>query len=247
MYLVLCMSSDASALWAYQGLAARGLAPVLLITEDMLSFSSSWVHRISDSGTDVSFRLPDGHQISSSVVQGVLNRFMAPSRALIGLAAPEDRDYAAQEITAFHLSWISSLKVPVINLPAPQGLAGPWLHASEWVAHANRAGLFTAPYRLTDEDSDQAGYASLVPAGTIATQVIVLDGDVYGAPIPAAVRQGCVALARQTGMRLIGVEFYPSDDDPWTFAHASPLPALQIGGAALLDGLVRSLGTGGVQ
>jgi hypothetical protein len=162
---------------------------------------------------------------------------MTPPQDLLGHAAEGDRDYALQELTAFYLSWLASLTVPVLNRPTPMGLAGRWLHASELVLLARAAGLPTPTWRQSADDAADAGYRSLAPPSAVTSQAIVLDEEVFGPPMPAATRRGCVALAKAVEARILGVDFFASAEDPWTFAHATPMPALQLGGPALVTHL----------
>ena len=126
MWLVLCASTDPSALWAYEGLVARGLKPVELVTAEVLAYSLRWEHRLSVRGSSIDITLADGRRINGDGTKGVLNRLQwAPSEHLMA-AAPEERQYASQEIYAFLMGWLYSLPQPVLNRPTPQGLSGPY-------------------------------------------------------------------------------------------------------------------------
>jgi hypothetical protein len=244
MYLVLCSSIDIPAQWAHQGLLAHGLNARLL-TADMLESATQWEHHLDSRTDSISFVLSDGQAISGKEIKGVLNRLMAPSQNLARRAVPADRDYALQETTAFYLSWLNSLSCPMLNQPTPQGLAGRWLHRSELTLFAHQAGLATVAYRQTGSDAPEAGYQ---PSPSLnKTQVILLDGEVFGAPVPAAVADGCRNLARLLQTRLLSVDFHSTPQDPWTFAFANPVPDLQIGGLELVECLARALQNGGRQ
>jgi hypothetical protein len=244
MYFVLCSAMDIPAQWAHQGLLAAGL-DARLLTAEMLESATQWEHHLDSSTDSISFVLADGQHISGTDVQGVLNRLMAPSQNLLRRAVPADRDYALQETTAFYLSWLNSLSCPMLNQPTPQGLAGRWLHLSELTLFAHQAGLATLPYRQSGNDAPEAGYQpSPSPS---KTQVVLLDGEVFGAPLPAAVGDGCRNLARLLQTRLLGVDFHFTEQDRWTFAFANPMPDLQIGGPRLVEALARTLQNGGRQ
>ena len=45
MWLVLCPSSDVAGRWAFEGLRARGLAPIELVTSESLAYAR-WDHRV---------------------------------------------------------------------------------------------------------------------------------------------------------------------------------------------------------
>jgi hypothetical protein len=63
----------------------------------------------------------------------------------------DDRRYVAAEMTAFLLSWLSSLTCPVVNRPSPLGLAGPNLRWEAWISRASGAGI---PVRPVSRGSD---------------------------------------------------------------------------------------------
>ena len=139
MWLVLCASTDVSALWAAQGLNARGLEPLEVVSAEMLAQSQRWEHRVGAKGVTIDITQADGRRLRSDTVRGVLNRLVSVPYAPLLLAHPADRDYASQELTAFFLSWLYALSLPVINRPTPQGLAGQWRHRSEWLWLAAQA------------------------------------------------------------------------------------------------------------
>jgi hypothetical protein len=69
MWLVLCSAQDVSALWAYQGLQARGLRPLELVTAEMLPYSLKWDHRLGAAGAGTSITLADGRVIKSDAMR----------------------------------------------------------------------------------------------------------------------------------------------------------------------------------
>ena len=147
MWLLLASSHDRAALWAAGRLKGRGIDPLVVLTPELLHYSFSWQHRVRpDGATSVAFTLADGRRIDGRRIQGVLNRMAVLPPHLLGHFTDVDRAYALQEWTALHISWLSSLPVPVLNLPAVQGLCGAWRHLSEWVWLASQAGLETEPY-----------------------------------------------------------------------------------------------------
>ena len=235
MHLVLCSSSDTPAIWACNGLAALGLAPLQLVTSEMLALSTGWTHRLGSEGIATRFTLPDGIRIESGDIRGILNRLLAPPEALVAQSVPEDREYAQQELTALYLSWLNAIEAPVLNRPTPQGLSGRWRHASEWAMAAHEAGFSVPVYRQEAGDDPGKGYASLAPAGAPVTHVVVLDDETFGPDLPQAPRECCRRLAQICRTQLLGVDLFVSPSDPWTFAGATPLPDLQVGGTALLQ------------
>jgi hypothetical protein len=245
MWLVLCSNSDLSALWAYQGLKERGLDPLELVSAEVLANSLRWEHRLGADGASIEITLPDGRNIRGSDTRGTLNRLQAFSYEYLPLARESDRLYAAQEFTAFFMSWLNVLPAPVLNRPTAQGLAGQWRHLSEWVWLATRARLPVPRYAKSSRDgmSQQHGFGRLVPANVpVQTVTVVAGRAVYArGQAPPEILEGCIALSNLSGVELLGVEFVVSNDDSWTFVGATPLPDLRLGGQALLDALFAAL------
>lgn len=247
MWLVLCSSSDMSAHWAFQGLMQMGLAPLQLVTAESLASARTWEYRVNSSGAQVTIALANGTVIRSSQIRGVLNRLTAPSDFTARSAVAADRQYAAAEMQAFYLSWLHSLPGVVINKPSPLGLSGPWMHASEWTLRASHAGLRTCTYRQSAHESAtvaDVSRASLSRKRTAARHVIALRGEIFGAQAPADVAHACGRLARAAKTEMLGLQLNCREGDEWTFADATALPDLRIGGAPLLRRMAQILVTG---
>ncbi|HEY0323792.1 MAG TPA: hypothetical protein VGC66_22760 [Pyrinomonadaceae bacterium] len=246
MWLVLCSNDDLSALWAYQGLKERGLAPMELVSAEVLAHSLRWEHRLGADGTYTEITLPDGRTINNRSTRGTLNRLQAFPGYLLRARA-SDRLYATQEFTAFFMSWLNALPAPVLNRPTAQGLSGPWRHISEWVWLASRASLPVPRYAETSREwTAQALYSGrLVPANTPVETIIVVAGQAVCERAPAEIREGCIQLSRLSETELLGVEFVVSETGLWTFVGATPFPDLRLGGQMLLDELFSALKAGG--
>jgi hypothetical protein len=240
MWLVLCSAQDWSALWAYDGLKRRGLAPVEVVTPEALAYAPLIEHRISDGRPSTRIRLQDGRIIDSVAVRGALNRLSGIPTEHLRKAQRSDRDYAAQELHSLFLSWLHGLPGQVINRPSPQGLSGAERHLSEWIWLAGQAGLPALPYH-----QDAAGLPpTFASPGAARSRWVLLDGVPYGPPhgpgLPEELGEGCANLARLSGTRLLDVEFARSAD-AWLFAGAQPAPDLCLGGEPLLDALAGAL------
>ena len=120
MWLVLAPAADPSAAWAFRGLRARGLAPLELVSSELLLRSRRWVHRVGGGGDSVEVDLPDGRMIRSQDVRGVLNRI-----TYIGLdellPPSDDRDYVVQELHAFFISWLNALPGHAVSVTRDGG------------------------------------------------------------------------------------------------------------------------------
>jgi hypothetical protein len=243
MWLVLCASTDLSAIWAYEGLKNRGLEPIWLVTTKALAYGVRWEHRVGADGACVDITLADGSRIRNIDVRGVLNRILyMPSDSLV-LIHPSDRDYVLEELGTFFLSWLYALPGPMLNRPTPQGLSGQWRHASEWICLASRAGLPTANYRQSSHDLSQgmSVATSVAPPGTPVSTILVVDGHLAGPPAPAHIVEGCLRLGALSKTLLLGAEFTVEPGDRWTFVGATTHPDLRPGGEPFLDLLARAL------
>ncbi len=230
MYLVLCAETDFPALQAYEGLLRAGLAPVELVTAGDLARARTWEHRIGLSGTWVRIVLEDGRKLCSSSIHGVLNRLLWPPDDWVGQAVAADREYAAGELAAFYLSWLHALP-RVVNRPTPAGLCGRWRPASEWAVLAVRAGFDTLPFSQMSSPNPE----------TALTSVIVLHGEVFGAPVSPQIERACARLGQAASTDLLGVDLLDAGKDDLLFAQATPFPDLGIGGPGLTQALARAL------
>lgn len=237
MWLILHAPGDPSAIWAYQGLRARGLNPLQLISAETLAYSLRWEHRISGGDVSIFIEMADCRKIHSQQISGVLNRLTWLPSEHLALANPADRDYAAQEWTAFFMSWLRGLPPPVLNQASAQGLSGPYFHASEWICRAADAGLATPVYRFSSRDPETEQADALAAPGTLVKTALVVGQRVIGQDIPLHIREGCYLLAQRAGVALLGVDFMAD----WVFAGATPTPDLRLGGRDALDALYAEL------
>jgi hypothetical protein len=251
VWLLLCTADDHPALWAAGRLRARGLDPLVVLTPELLHHSFRWQHRLgNDNAPSVAFTLADGRRIRGEAIRGVLNRLTGLPPHLVEALPPADRTYALQEWAALHVSWLSSLEAPVLNLPVVHGLGGALRSEAEWVCLAAGAGLPTLPFRRSTE---RRATAELLPSQCGAElqrraegdarppgarTICVVDGAAIDGALPPDLKAGCARLGGLAGTRLIGVTL---DVLNGTFLTASPRPDLRIGGEALIDALCTAL------
>ena len=229
-WLVLSEPDDRSALWASQGLEARGLAPLDIVTPQSLVSALRWEHRLGRDGLSARVGLHTGKTLDYSTLRGVFNRIAHLSPDLFAHAAPDDRMYAMQEMNALFMSWLTAAPCPVLNRPGAQGLCGQWRHPSEWVAMAHEAGLPTAPYRQT------SAMEAATPAAA-TRMVLVVGARAFGLDMPGEIAQGCIRLAHRVGLGVAGFQFTSA----WQLAGATPQPDLRSGGEPALDALAQAL------
>src|SRR5262249_19150402 len=154
--------------------------------------------------SSIEITLADGRVLKNSAVRGVLNRLT--HIPLDHLAGNADFDYATQEYAAFFMSWLASFQTPALNPPCAQGLPGAWLHISEWVWLAARAGLPTPKYRQTtsDEVDEMVEMRRLFPHGTPIFTTIVIKDRVVGQSITPEIEKACLKLAELSQTPLLG-------------------------------------------
>lgn len=232
MFFVFADSGDQAALWAAQGLRARGLDPVEVITPKVLASSPRWEHRVGQSGVVTSIGFHRNRRLETGGVRGILNRIGFLPIDLFQSGKPDDRQYAQQELTALLMSCFHGLDCPVMNRPVAQGMAGAWRHPAEWAVLAARAGLRAWSYRM------QAGVPitgwSVAPANLPRKTVFVV-GDRVSGEAPIHILEASRRLAALSRTAMLGVEFVDGPECEWIFAGASPQPDLRIGGEPLLD------------
>ena len=246
MWLVLCTSTDHSAIWLYQGLRQLAMAPVELVLAESLGYGCSWEHRLNDGGAELKFNLPDGRHFCSSTIRGAINRLVSPPSAIAQQAASSDREYALAEQQAFYLSWLHGLPGVVINRPSTMGLCGPWLHPSEWIYRAARAGLPVPRRRYRSGlEAPELSYGSLVPPGASTVNLISFRGQLFGGNPGDATARACANLAQQAGTEILGIELFEDEHGFWTFAGANCCPELCGGGRPLIQSLAQALAQGG--
>ncbi len=78
-------------------------------------------------------------------IEGVVSALAVVGPWDLAHIADGDRDYVAQEMSAFLLAWMSELSCPVIDQPTALSLAGCGRSPYEWAAIARRQGLCADP------------------------------------------------------------------------------------------------------
>jgi hypothetical protein len=243
-WLVLCSAADASAVWAYERLRARGRAPVgLLFVEALAGSAVRWEHRVGAGGAaTVTLTTAEGLVVRGADLGAVLNRVASPPLAALAAAADEDREYARNELSAFAASWLRALSATVVNAPDPHGLCGRWRRPLEWRALAAQAGFACAPLTLASADPDGVDRAD-GDAGEPGATLLAVDGRILHPAVPAAAQQACARLTRRCGTRVLGVRFEGPDPAGrgWRVLGATPFPDLSFAGEAGVAALEQAL------
>jgi hypothetical protein len=169
-----------------------------------------WRHFVAADGARGTL-VVGGSVVPESEVTGVLTRTSWISPLELPVIAEADRAYAATEMSAFLLSWLSSLDCPVVNRPTPGCLAGPPWRTPQWMAAAAIAGLKVPDFPRTHE-----------PRGTV--QLTVVGTSCFGAAAPE-LHAAALRLAALATTELLEVVFEGDEADA-IFLGATAFPSV---------------------
>jgi hypothetical protein len=150
---------------------------------------AGWHHRVNawDSGAVV----VEQRLLPQKGISGVLTLLpRVPAAELVDIA-PADREYAATEMTAFLLFWLSQLRCPVLNRPTPTCLSGPYWRREKWVSIANQVGIPALP---VIRKAALSGYSAEPESDAVTTTAILIGSRVFGEVDPSLSQQAlCLA------------------------------------------------------
>jgi hypothetical protein len=219
MLLVLASQWDTPARTLVARLQQSGTVAQLMLCSDLAR--RGW--RVTgDPSTD---RMVVGSSVlAPAQLAGVVTRLGGVAPGELGHVHADDRAYAAAEMQAFLLAWLSSLRCPLLNRPRAGSLAGVAWSAEQWVAFAARRGLSVRP--ITRRYSPLAlAKPPASPAPTLASTVVahVVGAQCFGVSEPKQIR-AALELARHSEMDLLRVRFERAEPgaDP-VFVGAEPL------------------------
>jgi len=241
MWIVLCHPGDDAAVWAFGRFQAFGLEPLRLVSPEMLVYAARSRHWVGTQGVGFVVTLPDGTELNSRDLRGVLNRTAFVPSEHLQRAVEADRQYAQQEWCALYLSWLTAIHGRVVNAAHPLGPGGAAREPLEWALLAGLAGLETPRLRRSSFDAPLGapeGSFPLAPGGEWR-HVLVFAGQVFGSLLPAGVRDACLRLATMAGVSLLGVNLSRGPAGQWTFRSADLLPDLRVGGQRFAEALAR--------
>jgi hypothetical protein len=132
---------------------------------------------------------------------------------------PADRAYAAAEMSAFLLGWLSSLPCPVLNRPTTSCLAGPLWRSARWALAAASVGLAIEPVSC----SAGTGERHRAPAPARPPVVATVVGERCLGVEDAALGDRLRDLARLAGADVLTVGLTSASADA-RFVAASPWP-----------------------
>ena len=150
-----------------------------------------------------------GRRTPVRAIRGVLTRLPAVFASDLPHIVAADLAYVAEEMSAFLLAWLSSLRCPVVNRPVPPSLAGPNWRQAQWVYAAVRAGL-------------RASHPSDSGAESDAQTAIVLGGRCLSV-VESSLAKRIERLAALADVSLLAVRLSGADATA-RFAAADPWP-----------------------
>jgi len=220
--LVLAHAGDAAA----RALACRwGDAALLLTPEDL--HHRMWRLELDRGGAALATVGPGPRDHTR--VDAVLSRLGGIGAGELTRVRPEDRDYAAAELTAFLLAWLDACACPVLNPPSAGSLNGPGWQPEQWAMAAARAGLPVRSVRRHVALGEVFDPVLAVPAAEAAGPVnVTVVGDRWFGPAHESTKRRLGDLARAAGAPLLvaaldgtgedaavlGVSAWPDVGDP---------------------------------
>jgi hypothetical protein len=240
MWLMLADAGDDAAVWAAEGVRQRGVRPLRVVSGQELAERTVWDHRLDGGGVRTRLRFQDGVEVDDTQVRGVVNRLSGFSVPPAGVSS-DDGEYSACEGNALLLSWLVSLRCPVLNRPSPASGPGGYRSLGAWRHLAQRAGLRILPL-IQSEVSDPAedGWGG---AGEQRTVFVVAGRVVSGGEggWDEAMEKGCARLSQLAGHAVLAVRFTCLPQRDPLFCSATQQGDLRLGGSPLLDLLADEL------
>ena len=196
--VVVASHTDAPAWGFARRYAAQG---VCLLTPADLSHCG-WYYRVGE--IETSMAVVGGQRIAARDLRGVVTRLPAVSEADLEHIAEPDRAYVAAEMHAFLLSWLTALRCPVLNRPAPACLAGPAWRPAQWTQAAVRLGL---PVTTVVEQASFGRARSTTGTSRPKCLTVTVVGQRIIGPVDPLLARQARALATAAGVDLLAVRF----------------------------------------
>lgn len=159
-----------------------------------------------------------GRVLAGPDIEGIVSALAVVSPYELAHIADGDREYVAQEMSAFLLAWITELGCPVIDRPTALSLAGCGRSPYEWAAIAHREGICADPQWSGE---------------TIG--VTVVGGRATGHSRDSPLSAAAVTTAAAAGRSLVTLRFAKGAASP-TVVGADARP--EVGDAAAADALL---------
>lgn len=201
MLVVIASKYDKSARSFVEHSATDG---VMLLTPEDLSVVG-WRHHLGN--TKNSTAVVGGKVIEVAQITGVLTRLPVVFPEELFHIVPKDRSYVAAEMTAFLVSWLNTLKCPMLNRPTPTCLLGPNWRSPQWIYAAAQVGMSIRPLHqhiaLGKENLPE-----VIPENSATVTVI---GKRCIGEVDAILANQARCLADAAGVELLTVQFSQAD------------------------------------
>lgn len=161
----------------------------------------------------------DGRLVAAAEIQAVVSMLPWVGVYDIPHVAPADRDYVAQEMTAFLLAWLKELECPVIDRPSALSLSGCGRSQLEWLELARGAALA----------ADAAWEGS-----TLSVTVV---GEQVADEVPTGIAAAALTIARLARRSLVTLRFASVEEPTLVGADVRPTIDSDATAAALLERL----------
>ena len=145
--------------------------------------------------------------VHSREIEGVVTRLPWIAEDELSHIRPADRLYAAAEIGAFLVAWLSNTTFPVINRPTPSCLMGPSWGREQWIHNAARIGM-RIPERRSTNLPERPSLTRALPCSTAA-----VIGDHCIGRVPSSLCDQARRLADIAGVEMLTVRFSGLDED----------------------------------
>jgi len=167
-----------------------------------------------------------GREVKQSEICGVVVRLPWVYEGELLDIVSDDRAYAAAEMSAFLLCWLSGLSCPVLNRPTPGCLNGPGWGREQWTVAASKAGMRIQPVRRRASlASPEEGTQESAPV------TVTVAGDRCLGEADKALLIQARCLADAANVDLLGVQFAGPEADAY-FVGATPCPNMDTNCAA---------------
>lgn len=184
---------------------------------------SGWRYELGDC-SGLSQAVVAGRACSEGRLAGVITRLAFVTPADLPHIDPSDRPYVAQEMHAFLVAWLHTLRCPVLNRPTPTCLAGEWWSPQTWIHRACRLGIPVARSEWCVARGLRTKAIQPVGGEPSTASITIVGSQTIGRATPRVV-QYARRLAQAAELDFVTLRFSSCDDEA-QFLDASLWPNL---------------------
>lgn len=217
MILVMAARGDAMA----RSFVSRHSAQSILLSPADLTLGG-WQYRPGHAA-DLTL-VASGKSMHASDVTGILNRITWVIAGELEDVKAEDRSYAAVEMTAFLISWLSEAPCRVLNRPATAGQSGAGWSPERWVATAAQ---LRVPVRPALRHATRQPETPLPPLSHDHCVSVTVVGDCCIGEVDQSLHEHARSLSRASRLNLLALHY--SHHQSGAFLHADVQPDIEPG------------------